>query len=115
MESLLEQCITISARIIDGLNGMCVSFVYGMHTITERRELWHELSRLNPSKCALLILGDFKVVFDIDHSLNGAPVNEAEIRDENVCMHKLDLQFLKSMGQFYSWNKGGQGKNRVFS
>lgn len=117
MLSISEQCITIRVSIstIQGLKNMCISFVYGLHTLVESRELWQELSTIGTQKSPWLILGDFNAVFNIDQRINGALITETEIKDGNICMQKLELQFLKTIGLFYSWNKGSQGDHRIFS
>lgn len=62
-----------------------------------------------------LLLGDFNTVFDSKHRVNGVPVGDHEMRDGLECIQKLQLSFIKDVGQYFSWNKRGEGENKILS
>lgn len=81
--------------------------MYGLHTINDRRQLWLEIKQLGFIRQPWLLMGNFTTVFAYDHRINGNPVTQQEIYDGNQCIQRVGLNFLKSIGQFYSWTKRG--------
>ena len=59
-----------------------VTFVYGLHTIVARRELWDSLCTWSPSG-PWMVLGDFNSILSQDDILNGNVVSMYEIADFN--------------------------------
>lgn len=47
--------------------------------------------------------------------MNGVPITEQELSDSSNWLESLNLGFVKLIGQFYSWNSGGAGSERILS
>lgn len=61
-------------------------------------------------------MGDYNAVFDVSHRQGGNPIDLVEMEDGCACLDDLNLSFVKSLGQFYSWHKGSEGgliRNRI--
>ena len=60
--------------------GVC--FVYGLHSVVERREIWdHVGGLLEAIQLPWIIMGDFNCVKAADERINGAPVSMYECSD----------------------------------
>ncbi|KAH0652460.1 hypothetical protein KY289_030138 [Solanum tuberosum] len=58
--------------------------IYGLHNIRDRGVLWADLKAIADQMLdPWLIMGDFNTILHIEDRSNGAPVQEAEIRDFN--------------------------------
>ncbi|XP_022847501.1 uncharacterized protein LOC111370020 [Olea europaea var. sylvestris] len=84
-----------------------VSFVYGFHTVVNRRPLWNNIMEFNASiSSPWLILGDYNNVLKFDEKCNGADVTPYEIKDlKNCCLHE-GLMDMWSIGCYYTWTDG---------
>lgn len=80
---------------------MHISFVYGLHTIGARRALWEELSGID---VALATIGDFNSVFEVGHRIGGNLVSLQEISDGTDFIVKYHINFVRSMGHYFSWH-----------
>jgi hypothetical protein len=67
---LVHVFISEKARILQ----FNLTFVYGLHTVAERKGLWQGISNLkNRVYDPWLLLGDFNSVYDSTHRMSGAP------------------------------------------
>lgn len=60
------------------------TFVYGLHTIVARRDLWDSLWMLYPT-CPWMVLADFNSILSQDDKQKGSAVSNYEIVDFNDC------------------------------
>ncbi|XP_021845359.2 uncharacterized protein [Spinacia oleracea] len=95
--------------------GFHCTFVYGLHDKTTREPLWDSLKAI-ADKCseAWIIMGDFNALMDLDDRI-GSSVRMSEIQPMRSCMHYCQLNEVKTMGRFYTWNNKQDGADRVFS
>lgn len=91
---------------------LIVTFVYGLHTISDRKELWREQKRLVVSWIPWLIMSDYNTIFYPEHRANGNQNTIQEITDGLDCIEELNLDFLKYQGQFYTWSKRGDNEQK---
>lgn len=57
-------------------------FVYGQHTIADRRSIWAELSLIGSNLMdPFIIIGDYNVVNKSTDRVNGVSASEAETQD----------------------------------
>ncbi|XP_022891840.1 uncharacterized protein LOC111406687 [Olea europaea var. sylvestris] len=84
-----------------------VSFVYGFHTVVNRRPLWNNIMEFNANVSSpWLILGDYNNVLKFDEKCNGADVTPYKIKDLiNCCLH-VGLMDVRSIGCYYTWTNG---------
>ena len=81
------------------------TFVYGLHTIVDRRDLWDSLRMWCPSG-PWLVLGDFNSILSQDDKLNGNVVSMYEIDDFHNYCHDLGLFNLNYSGCHFTWSTG---------
>ncbi|KAJ6352955.1 hypothetical protein OIU76_002053 [Salix suchowensis] len=81
------------------------TFVYGLYTIVDRRDLWASLRKWCPSG-PWLVLGDFYSILSQDDKLNGNAVSMYEIYDFYNCCHDLGLFDLNYSGCHFTWSNG---------
>lgn len=57
-------------------DSMDITFVYGLHSISDRKELWNGLLRWGGLRGSpWLILGDFNSIFSCEHRVRGNPIS----------------------------------------
>lgn len=92
------------------------TIVYGMHTVTDKKELWNELivhgNRMLDPWC---IMGDINAVYDISHRFNGRLVSSYEMRDFSDCIIEVGLICLRSTCHWFSWHNKAHGVSRIAS
>lgn len=93
---------------------VCISIVYGMNTVTERKEMWKELANCK-TQAPWLITGDFNAVLHMDDRHNGNPITTFKTWDFEDFIDDAELFEIKSKDSFYSWTNKGQGARRVAS
>ena len=81
------------------------TFVYGLHTIVDRRDLWDSLRMWCPSD-PWLVLGDFNSILSQDDKLNGNAISLYETNDFHNCCHDLGLFDLNYSGCHCKWSNG---------
>jgi len=74
-----------------------VSFIYGLHTIVARRELWGNLRMWSPLG-PWMVLGDFNSILSQDDKLNGCTASMYEIFYFHTCCQDLGLFDLNYSG-----------------
>ncbi|XP_074291548.1 uncharacterized protein LOC141618348 [Silene latifolia] len=87
------------------------TLVYGYNKAAERVNLWNSLKGYcSAVQGSWLVGGDFNNVLQPNERLGGAPVSLADIKPFQDCLHQCDLQDLKAIGSYYTWNNKQQGK-----
>lgn len=115
LHSKSQQIITVEVIDLQNKDKVIISFVYGLHTIGDRRALWAKMLSLNITQRPWLVLGDFNTPFEFDHRVNGNQVTSVELQDGRACIQSLRLITLRSVGQKYSWTKRGEDELRIMS
>lgn len=109
MEVLHASSQLIHCRILCKISSQSfvVSFVYGLHSIVNRRPLWESIISLGSEPSfPWMVLGDFNSIRCPDDKLNGADVTAYEIADFNNCCQVAGLSNLSSIGAAFSWSNG---------
>lgn len=83
------------------------SFVYGLHTVVHRKDLWSSLiswgiNHFDP----WVILGDFNSIISPNERRGSNPPTHAEMEDFISCVTTLGLEDVNSIGNFYTWTNG---------
>lgn len=90
------------------------SFVYDLHTTVTRLRHWRELrDKGNSMTSSWVILGDFNSIFSVEQRINGLLISQQEACDGADMIQHLQLDFVKSYGQFFSWKDGGIIHSRI--
>lgn len=79
-----------------------VSFVYGLNTYTERRNLWTDLVTLSSNMCWCL-LGDFNVIKDLQETNQpnaSWDVGKEEFKD---CTTSIGMDDIRATGPVFIW------------
>ena len=92
-----------------------IAVIYGLHTITDRKQLWNERKRWVDLTSPMIIIGDFNAVWHSDDRLNGSIVSDAETEDMEIFLLDISLVEAKSTGPYYSWSNSGVGTDRILS
>jgi hypothetical protein len=75
-----QQFIATKITPLNSNQSFHIVFIYGLHNVRDRRELWHELEKMDfNSPC--LYIGDYNAIFKEDHRKNGAQVTTYEMND----------------------------------
>ena len=83
------------------------TFLYGFHSIVNRRCLWENLENLSPDRdTPWILLGDFNGVLRPDERINGSLVSNYECRDLFDATSLLGLIDTSSTGGKYTWTNG---------
>lgn len=90
-----------------------VVFIYGLHTVTDRRDLWVRLRTLDNQR-PLLFIGDYNAIYKVDHR-QGTQATTYELNDMHNWMIDMNLHALKEVGHEFSWSNGNEGDNRIKS
>lgn len=86
---------------MDTQESFYVVFVYSLHRVIDRRELWRGLRRLDYD-IPCLFIEDFNAIYREDHRKNGSQVTSYEIYDMQKWMEDLDLHPINKQGHKYS-------------
>lgn len=107
----------LHCRILHRSSNLCffVSFVYGLHTVTDRQSLWADMTALQVVNHPWVILGDFNFVLCPENRLNGAAITSYETKDFQLFVDSLLLTELKFTGPYYTWCNKGLGTGRISS
>ncbi|XP_056697648.1 uncharacterized protein [Spinacia oleracea] len=98
---------------VSGMPSFFCTFIYAFNDSCNREVLWKDLKSLN-TRDACILCGDFNCVMNTDERV-GSPVRNAEIVDICECMDSCNMEDIKSVGNFYTWNNKQHGPARVFS
>ncbi|XP_070011376.1 uncharacterized protein LOC142161891 [Nicotiana tabacum] len=79
--------------------------IYGLHTIGDRRGLWHELRLIQKDQAGpWLAMRDFNTVLNIEDRINGNQIHESEVKDFKNFMNDYHMAELRSIGAKYTWS-----------
>lgn len=93
-----------------------ISWIYGLNTIAERKELWDQLRATHNIVTRLwLILGDFNTILNSDYRLNGAPVHVSTTIDFQDYIDDIGLGCVPRCGCLYSWCNKRNFNDRTYS
>lgn len=98
IDRMLEQVITVKVSEKANREEMLITFIYGLHSIVDRKELWVELEAQDSTQLPWVLVGDFNTVFDYDKRVNGNPITYQEVVDGQQCIQRLRLDFIKPVG-----------------
>lgn len=83
------------------------SFIYGLHSISDKRDIWNSLLSWGINHNELwIILGDFNSIFSPNERRGGVTPNVLYIEDFLSCATTLGLEDVGSTGSFYTWTNG---------
>ncbi|XP_073275385.1 uncharacterized protein [Primulina huaijiensis] len=104
VDSMCEQSINATVNCVKTNIEFCVSFVYDLNTIVQRRSLWNNLKSFSAA-CSLpwKSQGDFNTVLSPDEKKGGLRVRDYDTRDFVDCVSSLDLLDLKFIGCLFTW------------
>lgn len=91
-----------------------VVFVYGLHSVRDRREMWKDMEQLEyNSPC--LYMGDFNAIYKDEHRKNGSQVSTYETYDMQQWLERKELHPISERGHRYSWTNKEVGDNRTLT
>jgi len=98
------QVIHVRATCLVTDKSVCMSFIYGLHSIVARRPLWSDLMDFG-SRCLMpwILLGDFNSILSAGERANGSEVSSYETSDFRDCCMSTCLSDLQSIGCFFTW------------
>ncbi|CAO2816302.1 unnamed protein product [Amaranthus hypochondriacus] len=109
-----HQYIAIKITIFHMTESFHSVFVYGLHNVRDRREMWKGLENLNYNSPCLFI-GDYNAIFKEDHRKNGAQVSTYETNDMLQWLENKKLFPIIERGHKYSWSNREKGDNRTLT
>ena len=109
-----QQFISTKITLVNTGESFLVIFVYGLHSVTDIRDLWMQLQQANHDTPCLFI-GDFNAVYKEDHRKNGSQVTTYEMYDMGKWMEDMDLHPIIERGHKFSWSNKEKGDNRIFT
>ncbi|XP_021767730.1 uncharacterized protein LOC110732120 [Chenopodium quinoa] len=120
-DKLRVEVITIHTQFIhccisniDYSRQFYVTFVYGLHSIQDRKGFWSSIEAIGPAVLPWLCTGDFNSVLQHQDRINGNDVTDYEIRDFRNFVDSMNFVEIKSKGSYYSWsNKAHVGSRTL--
>lgn len=109
-----RQYIATKVTPLENQDAFFVVFVYGMHSVSDRKELWQELRKFDRDT-PFLFIGDFNAVYKEDHGKNGTLVTTYETHDMQKWMEDMELHPIAELGHKYSWSNKEEGENRILT
>lgn len=93
------------------------SFLYGLHSVEDRRPLWQALGHQKDMVASLpwIILGDFHSILYAQDRQNGSVVTVAETQDFLQAISDIEVSQVACAGPYYSWSNKSLGSARVWS
>ena len=103
-----SQHITCSAFQKHLKTDFIISFVYGLNTGTERKQLWSDLLDVGRmvGQSAWILSGDFNVCFDVSEKHGGRVCWNNDMGDFRDCILSLGLTDLRFNGDLFTWCDG---------
>ncbi|XP_021729890.1 uncharacterized protein LOC110696864 [Chenopodium quinoa] len=99
-----EQFIHCAVSHRDSTAPILCTFVYGLHSIHDRKALWTGIQTLGLQQDPWICVGDFNSVLCSADRINGNPVSDYEVRDFQGFVDIMEFCEVKSKGPFYSWS-----------
>ncbi|XP_020245233.1 uncharacterized protein LOC109823370 [Asparagus officinalis] len=117
VEILSAQHITCKVKSMDGRLESFITAVYGFNQINARRRLWSELNDVFQSvgNSPWLLSGDFNSAINNEEKIGDDLLLEADFRDFSDFIYDCQLNHLKTMGCFYTWNNKQDASSRIWS
>ena len=109
-----QQYIATKNTPINMQDSFHIVFIYGLHSVRDRKELWQELLRLDYNTHCLFI-GDFNAIYKEEHRKNGSQVSRYEIYDILKWMDDKELHPVTERGHKFSWTNKEKGDKRTFT
>ncbi|KAJ6287639.1 hypothetical protein OIU78_001696, partial [Salix suchowensis] len=112
--SIDHQWITCNVSSIDASMQFTVSFVYGMHSPTDRQKLWDYI--MLQSSCtpqSWILMGDFNATLKASDSSGGDPNWVGHRLDFGRCLEQAELSSLPYRGLKYTWHNGRDSTNMI--
>lgn len=109
-----QQFITTKITPLNANKCFYIVFVYGLHNVRDRTELWKETEKLD-FNAACLFMGDFNAIYKEDHRKNGSQVTTYETYDMLQWLESKELHPITERGHQYSWNNKNEGKNHTLT
>jgi len=81
-----------------------ITYVYGLHQLQQRQELWDELLSYTQIMDPWCVIGDFKAILYKENRVGGDEVMMAKIGDMRNFVDNSELEELISIGAYYSWS-----------
>ncbi|XP_056697428.1 uncharacterized protein [Spinacia oleracea] len=113
IQAVTSQLIHCFVQPVTGNSGFFCTFIYAFNDSHSRLELWKDLKTLNTQE-PWILCGDFNCVMNMEERI-GSIVRHTEIVDMCECMQHCEMEDIKTVGNFYTWNNKQQGASRVFS
>ncbi|XP_056688191.1 uncharacterized protein [Spinacia oleracea] len=113
IQAVTSQLIHCFVQPVSGNFGFFCTFIYAFNDSHSRLELWKDLKSLNTQE-PWILCGDFNCVMNMEERI-GSIVRHTEIVDMCECMQHCEMEDIKSVGNFYTWNNKQHGASRVFS
>ncbi|XP_056698498.1 uncharacterized protein [Spinacia oleracea] len=113
IQAVTSQLIHYFVQPVSGNSGFFCTFIYAFNDSHSRVELWKDLKILNTQE-PWILCGEFNCVMNMEDMI-GSLVRHTEIVDMCECMQHCEMEDIKSVGNFYTWNNKQQGASRVFS
>ena len=101
-----SQMIHVKIETLDNSVAFVASFIYGLHTIQDRRPLWRDINHIAEVTGSLpwLSLGDFNTVLHSNDIYGSNLGRDRGAVDFNDCVNASCLVDLRYTGCLFSWN-----------
>lgn len=80
-----------------------LSFVYGLNSYLERRDLWHDLISISPP-ISWCMLGDFNVIKDLSETNNDNVSWDIGMEDFKSCINSVGIDDIRGVGPMFTWS-----------
>lgn len=79
-----------------------ISFVYGLNSYIERRDLWNELGAVSPSG-SWCLMGDFNIIKDLSETNQPDDFWDIGKNDFKECTSSIGIDDLRGIGPLFTW------------
>ncbi|XP_020259105.1 uncharacterized protein LOC109835548 [Asparagus officinalis] len=112
-----DQCITCTVKSLDGKLDCVISSIYGFNQMETRKELWSELKSIHQTvgNTPWLLFGDFNAIISNEEKIGGSILHDSETEDFRNFINDCQLDHLKNIGCFYTWNNKQDHGSRIWS
>lgn len=101
-----DQIIHVKIECVHTKVTFYATFVYGLHTRTDRKPLWSTITRHGQNMSdPWIVMGDFNNYLSPSDKQGGIPIRNHEITDFEECVSNLELIDLR-LGCYFTWLKG---------
>uniref|UniRef100_A0A803P9Z7 Reverse transcriptase domain-containing protein n=1 Tax=Cannabis sativa TaxID=3483 RepID=A0A803P9Z7_CANSA len=110
-----SQYVHCYVKLASHTEAFCVTFMYGMNGLEERKLLWKGLANLRFPVRTWILLVDFNSLVNFGDRVGGKPVSMVEIEDFNDWLSLGMVDSLKRQGSFFTWSNNQGSKDRIYS